>query len=143
MATDKKRLGPKDLCIDLSTATDRNLFRWLIACQLFGARISQDIAARAFRELDHDGVLAPRKLAEADWRHLVDLLGAGGYRRYDEATARALIANGKLALGRYDGKITRIRDGVASAKELRDRVQEFTGVGPKAAEIFVREVLSA
>ena len=136
----KKRIGPTDLGIDLSKATDRNLFRWLIACQLFGARISQDIAAGAFSKLDEDGVLTPRKLAEADWQHLVDLLGAGGYRRYDESTARALIANGRAALDKYDGKITRIRDGVESSKELHDRVQEFTGIGPKAAEIFVREL---
>lgn len=109
MADSKGRIGPDDLGIGLGPASDAAVFRWLVACQLFGARISQDIAARTFTELDKAGVLTPRKLAGADWQRLVDLLGAGGYRRYDESTARELIAVGKLAVDKYRGKITRIR----------------------------------
>jgi hypothetical protein len=143
MATTKARIGPADLGIDLATPTDAAVFRWLVACQLFGARISQDIAARAFKELDNAGVVTPRKLAQADWQRLVDLLGAGGYRRYDESTARELIAVGKLALDRYGGELTRIRDGVTSKRDLAARAQDFKGIGPTAADIFVRELASA
>lgn len=53
MATNPKaRIRPNDLGIDLSRPTDRTVFRWLVACQLFGAWISQQVAARTFGELD-------------------------------------------------------------------------------------------
>jgi endonuclease III len=140
MADSKGRIGPNDLGIGLGPASDAAVFRWLVACQLFGARISQDIAARTFTELEKAGVLTPRKLAGADWQRLVDLLGAGGYRRYDESTARELIAVGKLAVDKYRGKITRIREGAATKTQVADRLQEFQGVGPTAAQIFLREM---
>lgn len=136
----KKRIGPKDLGIDLGKGTDAPAFRWLVACSLFGARISQDIAARAYRELDELGVLSPAKLADASWQDLVDALGRGGYKRYDESTARQLIDLGRQVRDDYGGRVTRLRDGDPSRKELAGRVQAFMGIGPTAAEIFVREI---
>lgn len=56
MATAKARIGPAELGIKLGPRSDAAVFRWLVACHLFGARISQDIAARAFGELDRAGV---------------------------------------------------------------------------------------
>lgn len=143
MGRTKARVGPADLDIDLDEPTDAAVFRWLVACQLFGARISQEIAARAFQELDNAGLLTPQKLATADWQRLVDLLGAGGYRRYDESTARELIEMGRLASEKYGGKLTVLRDDLTSKKELADRAQEFKGIGPTAAKIFVRELAPA
>ena len=143
VAKSKARVGPADLDIDLSHPTDSSVFRWLVACQLFGARISQDIAAKAFKELDAAGVLTPHQLAAADWQRLVDLLGAGGYRRYDESTARELIEMGQRASEEYEGKLTGIRDGVKTKKDLAARAQEFKGIGPTAADIFVRELAPA
>jgi hypothetical protein len=141
MAADtKKHLGPADIGLDLGTGTDAPAFRWLIACNLFGARISQDIAARAFRELDHLGVLTPDRLAEADWQALVDALGRGGYRRYDESTARELIEVGKQVRDGYGGHLGRLRRQVDSRKALAEQVQQFKGIGPTAADIFVREI---
>ena len=140
MAKTKERIGPKDLGIDPSTASDAEAFRWLIACDLFGARISQEIAARAFAELDAAGMLTPETLAGADWQTLVDLLGKGGYRRYDESTARGLIAIGRLMRDKYDGSMAKLRDAADDEREIRRRLQEFTGVGPTAAGIFLREM---
>ena len=139
MANEKARIGPKDLGIDLSKPTDATVFRWLVACQLFGARISQEIAARAFGEIDRAGLVTPRKLASADWQRLVDLRGKGGYRRYDESRARELIEVGRLAVDKYGGKVTRMRDD-ANKREVTERLQEFKGIGPTAARIFLREM---
>jgi endonuclease III len=136
----KARVGPKDLGLDLAKGSDDELFKWLVACALFGARISQEIAARAFRELDDAGVLTPRELADAEWQRLVDLLGQGGYRRYDESTARELIAIGTDVRDKYTGKVSRLRDGADTKTELSRRLQEFKGIGPTAAEIFLREM---
>lgn len=143
MATTKARVGPKDLGIDLHRPSDAQVFKWLVACALFGRRIRQEIAASAFAELDHAGVLTPRKLAHADWQRLVDLLGEGGYKRYDESTARELIELGTEVQDRYGGKLSKLRDEAETKKQLSDRVQQFKGIGPTAADIFVRELRSA
>ncbi|HEY3978692.1 MAG TPA: hypothetical protein VGM79_15560 [Streptosporangiaceae bacterium] len=143
MTATKHRITATDLHIDLAKGTDAQVFRWLVACLLFGARISQDIAARAYAELDKLGVLTPRRLAEADWQELVDALGRGGYRRYDESTARELISLGQRVLDEYGGHAARIRDGADTKAAVAGRVQEFTGIGPAAADIFIREITSA
>lgn len=142
MAT-KKRLGPRELGIDLREGTDAQAFRWLVACELFGARISQEIAARAYHELDQLGVLSAQKLANADWQKLVDALGRGGYRRYDESTARGLIKLGRKTVDDYGGHISRLRRDGASKKAIEERVQQFPGIGPTAARIFIREIAPA
>lgn len=143
-ATQKDRIGPDDLGIDPGKGTDAQLFKWLVACDLFGRRISQDIAAAAFKELDKARVLDPKKLATADWQQLVDLLGAGGYKRYDESTASELIKLGQDVLDRYGGRSSKLVAGEngnrAPKTEVKKRVQEFKGIGPTAADIFVREL---
>jgi hypothetical protein len=143
MAATKDRITASDLHIDLGKGTDAQVFRWLVACLLFGARISQDIAARAYAELDKAGVLTPGRLAGAGWQDLVDALGRGGYRRYDESTARELISLGQRVLDEYDGHAARIRDGADTRQAVTGRVQEFTGIGPVAAGIFVRDIAPA
>jgi hypothetical protein len=140
MAATKHRITATDLHIDLAQGTDAQVFRWLVACLLFGARISQDIAARAYAELDQLRVLTPGRLAGAGWQDVVDALGRGGYRRYDESTARELIGLGRRVLDEYGGHAARIRDGAATKQAVAGRAQEFTGIGPVAADIFVREL---
>jgi endonuclease III len=135
------KIGATDLGIDLSNGADGAVFQWLIACQLFGERISQEIAAKTFAELDKAGYTTPKKLADADWQALVDVLGRGGYRRYDESTARELISIGKYILEKYDGSMTRLRDDAdGTKKEITNRIEEFKGVGLTAAKIFMREM---
>ena len=143
MVQKKNRTSPLDLGIDLAKGTDAPAFRWLVACALFGAPINQDLAAGAYRELDELGVLSPDKLAAAKWQDLVDALGRGGYRRYDESTARELIELGKRVSEEYGGHVTRLRKEVDSRKALKESLQQFKGIGPTAADIFVRELAPA
>lgn len=77
-STRKARIGPRDLGIDLTAGSGPEVFKWLIACQLFGERISQEIAAKTFTELDQAGYTAAKKLADADWHAVVDALGRAG-----------------------------------------------------------------
>jgi endonuclease III len=136
----KEKIGAEDLGIDLADNSDTEAFRWLVACLLFAARINSKIAAEAFRALDKDKILTPRKLAKAEWQHLVDLLGEVGYRRYDESKARELIKIGQDVLRRYQGKLTKLPEGATSSNEISKRLQEFTGIGPTATGIFLRDV---
>jgi endonuclease III len=138
--TNRPSAHSRDISIDLTGGSGKAVFKWLIACQLFGERISQEVAARTFTELDHAGYTTPKKLANANWQAVVDALGRGGYRRYDESTARELISIGKYLLKHYDGSMKRWHRGADDAAAITKKVQEFKGVGPKAAEIFVREL---
>ena len=142
MAENKDRTGPQDLGLDLSDGDEKQAFKWLVACLLFGTRIKQELAADAFRVLDEDGLTTPQKLAKAEWQHLVDLLGESHYKRYDESKARELIQLGQDTLDRYDGHLSRLADGAKTKKELAKRLQEFKGIGPTAADIFLREMAS-
>lgn len=143
MTKDKKdRTDAADLGLHLGSrgrGDDGVLFRWLVACLLFGARISQERAAAAFAELDGDGVLTPDELADASTAHLVGLLDAARYTRFDDSKAAELVQLAHDVQDRYDGRLSRLPDGAGSEKEVAERLQQFKGIGPVAAEIFLRD----
>lgn len=144
VAKDKKdRTDAADLGLDLSENDDATLFRWLVACLLFGARISQERAAAAFAELDSDGVLTPDGLAGTSLRHLVQLLDAGHYTRYDDSKAAELKQLGHDVRERYDGRLSALPEGAQTEQEVSERLQEFKGIGPVAADIFLRDAPEA
>ena len=139
----KDRTDAADLGLDLAGDDDATLFRWLVACLLSGARISQERAAAAFAEQDRDGVLTPQGLADASDAHLVELLDAGRYTRYDDTKAAELRQLGRDVLDRYDGRLSSLPAGATSKKDVSARLQEFTGIGPVAADIFLRDAPAA
>lgn len=146
--TDKKnRTDAADLGLDLASGPapgdDATLFRWLVACLLFGARISQERAAAAFHRLDDDGVLTPEKLASASERHVVELLDAARYTRYDDSKAAELTQLGRDVQERYDGRLSSLPEGARTKKEVSERLQQFKGIGPVAADIFLRDAPAA
>jgi endonuclease III len=69
----------------------------------------------------------------------VNLLGEGHYVRYDESTAERLLAMCRKLEHDYDGKLSQLREQSESLAEAKRRLQEFAGVGPKTAQIFLRE----
>ncbi|GAA3579507.1 hypothetical protein GCM10022197_41260 [Microlunatus spumicola] len=146
--TDKKdRTDAADLGLDLTRGApagdDATLFRWLVACLLFGARISQERAAAAFHQLDDDGVLTPDELASASERHLVELLDAARYTRYDDSKAAELTQLGRDVLEHHDGRLSSLPEGAKTTKEVSQRLQRFKGIGPVAADIFLRDAPAA
>lgn len=78
-------LYSEDLGIDLTVPEDR--FRWFLASILFGARISEKIAARTYMALERAGLDSPENILSAGWDELVRILDEGGYVRYDFSTA--------------------------------------------------------
>jgi endonuclease III len=121
--------------------TPQPLYRLLVLAHLLSARIRGSIALATARALHEAGLRDPRRMAEADWQERVDALGRGGYRRYDERTATQLGDGAELLNERWGGDLRRLRreaDGKVS--ELRHLLQEFPGMGPAGADIFLREV---
>ncbi|MEU1573598.1 endonuclease [Streptomyces collinus] len=120
--------------------TPQPLYRLLVLSHLLSARIRGSVALATARALHEAGLRDPRRMAEAGRQQRVDALGRGGYRRYDERTATQLGDAAGLLSERWGGDLRRLRreaDGEVS--ELRRLLQEFPGIGPAGADIFLRE----
>ncbi|MEU9636250.1 endonuclease [Streptomyces tendae] len=120
--------------------TPQPLYRLLVLAHLLSARISATIAVATARALSEAGLRDARRMAGATWQQRVDALGRGGYRRYDERTATQLGEAAELLTERWGGDLRRLRDEAdGDVSELRRLLQEFPGVGPTGADIFLRE----
>ncbi|MER7965073.1 endonuclease [Streptomyces ardesiacus] len=120
--------------------TPQPLYRLLVLAHLLSARISASIAVAAARALNEAGLRDPRRMAGAGWQERVDALGRGGYRRYDERTATQLGEAADLLTERWGGDLRRLRNEAdGDVSEIRRLLQEFPGVGPTGADIFLRE----
>lgn len=121
--------------------TPQPLYRLLVLAHLLSARIRGSIAVATARALYEAGLRDPRSMAAADWQERVDALGRGGYRRYDERTATQLGEEAELLIERWGGDLRRLREAAdGEVPELHRLLQEFPGVGPAGAGIFLREV---
>ncbi len=117
------------------------LFQLLVLALLLSARISSDIAVAGARELYRSGFRTARRAAEVSRADVIAALGRGHYVRYDESTATELADTVRLLLDRYRGDLRRLaEDAGYDASELRKRLQQFKGIGPTGADIFLREV---
>ncbi|MFJ8046568.1 endonuclease [Streptomyces luteogriseus] len=120
--------------------TPQPLYRLLVLSHLLSARIRGSIALATARALHEAGLRDPRRMAQASWQDRVDALGRGGYRRYDERTATQLGEAAELLNERWGGDLRRLRrEADGEVPELRRLLQEFPGMGPAGAGIFLRE----
>src|SRR5699024_10526115 len=108
---------------------------------LLSTRISADIALATARDLFSAGWRTPQRLRESTWQQRVDALGRAGYRRDDEGPAPRLGDHAALLVDLCGGELRRLRDeGEADSSRLSSLLQEFTGIGPAGAHVFLREV---
>lgn len=135
----KKKIFATDLGIDVQSGREEELFKWFLACLLFGKPIQQEVAKKAYMELVSAGLVTPEKILEAGWDELVRVLDVGHYVRYDFSTATKLLDVCRMLKEKY-GTITTLIHQSGSRKELEKRLLEFKGVGPKTAEIFIRDL---
>ncbi|MEV5101888.1 endonuclease [Streptomyces massasporeus] len=120
--------------------TPQPLYRLLVLSHLLSARIRGSIALATARALHEAGLRDPRRMARSSWQERVDALGRGGYRRYDERTATQLGEAAELLNDRWGGDLRRLRrEADGEVPELRRLLQEFPGMGPAGAGIFLRE----
>jgi endonuclease III len=120
--------------------TPQPLYRLLVLSHLLSARIRGSIALATARALHEAGLRDPRRMARAARQDRVDALGRGGYRRYDERTATQLGDAARLLNERWGGDLRRLRrEADGEVPGLRRLLQEFPGMGPAGADIFLRE----
>lgn len=121
--------------------TPQPLYQSLVLAHLLSARIRGSVAVATARALREAGLRDPARMAGASWQERVDALGRGGYRRYDERTATQLGEEAELLTDRWGGDLRRLRaEAGGDVSALRRLLQEFPGVGPTGAGIFLREV---
>jgi hypothetical protein len=135
----KRKKNAVDLGIDLASGREEELFKWLLACLLFGKPIQTSIAEQAYRGLAAAHLLSPEAILRAGWDELVRLLDEAHYVRYDFSTATKLLEICEELKHRY-GNVSNLMAQAKSPRELSARLQEFKNVGPVTARIFVREI---
>jgi len=130
-------LYAEDLGIDLTNSSGR--FKWFLASILFGARISEKIAANTYKTFERSGIDSPENIIAAGWDELVKNLDEGGYVRYDFSTATKLLDIMKSLKDKY-GSLENLYSQASDTKDLERRLQEFKGIGAVTAQIFLREL---
>lgn len=140
-ALEKSLLYSEELGIALARRSEAACFRWFLASLLFGARISETSAKNTYRAFVRHRLTTPARIIAAGWNFLVDpVMREGGYVRYDGRKSTQILRDCKTLLSAYGGRLFRLHDAARDGAELEDRLLAFYGIGPVAANIFLREL---
>ena len=127
----------EELGLNLTKPGDR--FKWFLASILFAKRISAEIAKRTYRRFEEEELTTPDRILAAGWDRLVQVLDSGGYVRYDFSTATNLLRIMEELKEKYEDLEGLHREST-NAKDRERHLQKFSGVGPVAVNIFLREL---
>jgi endonuclease III len=129
----------EDLGIRLSSKEEEELFKWFLVCLLFGKPIQRQVAERAYKVLAAARLVSPAAILRAGWDELVRLLDEAHYVRFDFSTATKLLHVSQELKDRY-GTLSELVARSKTPRELSERLLELKHIGPKTAQIFLREV---
>jgi len=125
---------------DLEVLDDENdLFRWFLLTYLLGKPIQSTVAVKTWKLFIDRKFDAPWLILQLSDRKLVQLLHQGGYTRYQHVMTHALKTAMQQLVDFYDGSLYIMIEASIDEDELSKRLQTLYGVGPKTAEIFMRE----
>lgn len=130
-----KKIYSTELGINLKSGKESELFKWFLACLLFGKPIQQEVAKRTYFEFEKEGLVTPEKILKAGWDRLVEVLDNGHYVRYDFSTADKLLDVCKELKEKY-GNVTNL----LKEKNVKAKLLKFKGIGPVTAGIFLRDI---
>jgi endonuclease III len=115
------------------------MFRWFLLCYLFGKPIRSETAVDTWQLFIDEKLDTPWAIADASERQLVRVLNRGGYTRYQHVTARGLHACMEKLIRLYEGSLFMMLETSLDEAEFGKQLRSLHGVGPKVAEIFMRE----
>jgi hypothetical protein len=131
----------RELGIHLDGRKPSEIFKWFLASIFFGARISETIAVRTYREFENEGLVDPRKIVDRGWDGLTVVLDGGGYVRYDFKTATKLLDVSRALLEKYGGNLNGLHTIASDARDLERRLKALgKGIGDVTVNIFLREL---
>lgn len=140
-----KRTGRKrpvhhaaDFDLDVMSGDD-DLFRWFLLCFLLGKPIQSTVAVKTWKLFIDRKLDLPWAIIGLPDRKLVAVLHQGGYTRYQHVMTHALKTAMQQLIDFYEGSLTYMIEESLDEDELSKRLQKLYGVGPKTAEIFMRE----
>jgi endonuclease III len=128
----------EDFGLDVLSGDD-DMFRWFLLSYLFGKPIQSSVAAQTWKIFIDRKLDTPWAIVNLPHRRLVHVLDEGKYTRYDEVMARALRICMQQLIDDYEGSLWLMYESSMDEDEFSKRLQRFYGVGPKTAEIFMRE----
>ncbi len=129
------------LGIQLDDLNPDEVYKWFLAAVLYGARISEKIASRTWRELESRRVITPKRMINTGWDKLVVILDRGGYVRYDYKTATKLLDISSALLDDYGGSLNTLHAVATDYDDLEKRIINLgKGIGKVTAGIFLREL---
>ena len=135
----KRVSSARRLGIDLESKAEEELFKWLLACLLYGKPIQTEVAERAYRELVKERLTSPNAIHRAGWDKLVLLLDRAHYVRFDFSTATKLLEVCQELTHKYD-TLTNLVAEAQTASQLSRNLQKIKHIGPVTARIFLREI---
>ncbi len=118
---------------------DDDMFRWFLLAYLFGKPIQSTVAAQTWKLFIERKLDTPWAILDTPHRKLMHLLDEGKYTRYDTVMSRALHTCMNQLIREYDGSLMLMLESSETEDEFSKRLQKLYGVGPKTAEIFMRE----
>ena len=124
-------------------SSDTDIFRWFLMCYLFGKPIRSESAVSTWKLFIEEKLDTPWAIVEASEHRLVQVLHDGGYTRYQHVTANGIKICMDRLIREYEGSILYMLDSSLDEEEFSKRLQKLHGVGPKVAEIFMRETEEA
>jgi hypothetical protein len=137
----RSQLYAEELGIDLASGKDEDYFRWFLASLLYGGRISETIARRTYQAFCRHDLTSPRRVVAAGSGFLVNpVMREGGYVRYDGRKSEQILRDCAMLLTRYGGRLSRLHQAARNPRDLEARLDDFYGVGPVTANIFLREL---
>lgn len=140
--TAKKRPKPVHHAEDFGLtplANDEELFKWFLLAFMLGKPILSTVAVRTWQVFVDNQLDNPWTISRASDRQLVDRLHDGGYTRYQHVMARSLHICTEQLIHMFDGSLQYMLSLADSEDEFSKLLQKLHGVGPKTAEIFMRE----
>ena len=136
---EQKKIYSTELGINLESGEEKEIFKWFLACLLFGKPIQQEVAKRTYFEFKKAGLLSPDRILKVGWDKLVKVLDKGHYVRYDFSTATKLLEICKELKEKY-GTLSNLCRQSKNKKDLEKRLLEFKGVGLVTVKIFLRDL---
>ncbi len=129
------------LDINVDSRDDAEIFKWFLATVLFGAPITESSVVKTYRCFEKRRVLTPKKIVQAGWNRLVEILDEGSYTRYDYKTADKLVLVMNNLLKMYNGNLNKLHSEAADSTDLEKRLKELgKGIGSITVSIFLREL---
>lgn len=133
-----KQYTADDFGLDVLSG-DMDMFRWFLLCLLFGKPIQHSVASATWQLLIDKNIDTPWAISEIATRKLVKILHSGGYTRYQYVTAHGLKVCADQIIRMYDGSLHYLIQSCVDEDECSKALQKLYGVGPKVAQIFMRE----